>query len=237
MGTAAIVPAILGLSAVSGLVSTVGAYREASAAKASAESQAQAAEEAARYEAAVAGQNAQLAAREARDAEARGRDEEDRYRRQLAQLLGTQRVQTASLGLDLASGSSAEALLVDTSAEGARDIDAIRQDAAREAYAARVGEAGAQGQQGLALATARNARINAGQGISPGLAAFTTALGSATQFSTAYYALGGFSGGGGAAGKTTAAAGASLAQPTMRPSSPWARRRTRAPGQLYGDAV
>ncbi len=159
--------AALGLSALSGLASTFAAYRGAEAQKASA-----------RYEAAAASRNAELAGLEAADALRRGADAEARHRLQVAQLDGRQRNALAANGIALDSGSALD-VLGDTAALGELDALTIRLNAEREAWAARTGAAGLQGQAALAQAEA--------SGISPATAAGTSLLGGASAFADRWY--------------------------------------------------
>lgn len=159
------------LMAVSTAVSAYGAYTQAKAQK-----------QAAEYEGDVAEQNAKLQERNAQDVEARGLEEQDRYRRRLAQMMGSQRVQLAGTGVDIGGGSALD-LMADTAGEGARDVFTIGQNTARSAYETRIGAMSSMQQANMSRATA--------SGISPGLAAGTSLLSSATGAATMYAAGGG----------------------------------------------
>jgi hypothetical protein len=152
--------AVAALVAVSAAVSAYGAYRQAEAAKNAAE-----------YEGDVAEQNAKIQERNAQDVEARGRDEQDRYKRRLAQMMGSQRVQLAGTGVDIGGGSALD-LMADTAGEGARDVFTMGQNTARDAYGVRIGAMSSMQQASMSRATAA--------GISPWLAAGTSALNSAS---------------------------------------------------------
>ncbi len=107
------------LSAAAGLYSGVAQARNA---QAQGEAQATALEANAR--------NADILAH---DAVERGGQEELSLRRSLAQLGGNQRVQAASSGVDIDSGSAVDARHASIS-EGERDAEAIRFNAARERW-------------------------------------------------------------------------------------------------------
>lgn len=167
MAVAALPVAMMALTAVSTGVAAYGAYTQAKAAKSSAN-----------YQADVDEQNAKAQERNAQDIEARGREEQDRYRRRLAQMMGSQRVQLAGTGVDIGSGSALD-LMADTAGEGARDVATIGQNTARDAYGARVGAMSAQAQANIGRATA--------SGISPGLQTGTSLMSGATQFGDQWY--------------------------------------------------
>jgi len=93
--------------------------------------QGKAAQQAANYNAQVARMNAELADRRAQDALERGREEEQKQRRQTAQLIGKQQVAMAANGLDLSFGSPLD-LIVDTAVMGELDALTIRKNAYRE---------------------------------------------------------------------------------------------------------
>lgn len=73
-----------------------------------------------------------------RDAIARGEFDAIGYARNLAQLLGRQRVAIAAQGVDVSSGTAA-ALRTQTERFGAEDMKMIRENAMREAYALKRG--------------------------------------------------------------------------------------------------
>jgi hypothetical protein len=118
-------------------------------------------------------QNAKIQERNAQDIEARGREEQDRYKRRLAAMMGSQRVQLAGTGVDIGSGSALD-LMADTAGEGARDVFTIGQNTARSAYETRIGAMSSRQQASMGRASAA--------GISPGLAAAPSLLSGASQF-------------------------------------------------------
>lgn len=84
-------------------------------------------------EAEAAGQRDALVAElQARDAESRGGIEEQRYRRQLAQIAGAQRAEIGARNVRR-SGTALD-LLTDTAQVGEEDVLTIRNEAAREAW-------------------------------------------------------------------------------------------------------
>lgn len=90
------------------------------------------------FQAAMAEQNAAYKEAAAQDAEKRGAVEADRYRRQVGQLIGSQRTGFAANGIDVNSGTAAE-IQDDTAAFGEFDALTIANNAAREAWGYRVG--------------------------------------------------------------------------------------------------
>lgn len=97
-------------------------------------------------------------ARLAEDARTRGRETEFRYRTDLAQILGAQRVGAAGQGLDLTVGDPA-AIAEDTRRIGDQDIATIRRNAEREAFGLR---ANAEAQARALRAGATGSFIGAG---------------------------------------------------------------------------
>jgi hypothetical protein len=81
--------------------------------------------------------NKRVGLMQARDAELRGVDEEARYRRELAQIIGAQRAEMGNRNVT-ASGSALD-LLADTAMIGEEDVITIRNNAAREAWGYRMG--------------------------------------------------------------------------------------------------
>jgi len=69
---------------------------------------------------------------QAQDAIARGGMEEQRYRRQLAQIIGTQKAQIGARNVKR-SGTALD-IITDTAVTGEEDVLTIRNDAAREAW-------------------------------------------------------------------------------------------------------
>jgi hypothetical protein len=167
MGAAA-VPIALGVMAVAAGASAYAAHRSTQAQKASAT-----------YNRRVEEQNARLAELQAQDTEARGRLEEDTYRRRLGQLQGQQLSALATTGVELGSGS-ALGLRQDIAMAGDLDALTIRMNTQREAYANRLGGTSALAQAGLS-------RLQAGYA-QPGLAAGLSLAGSAGQYASMWYA-------------------------------------------------
>jgi len=93
--------------------------------------QGQAANAAAQYQARIAQMNAEMADRRAQDAIERGREEEQKHRRDVSQLIGKQTVAQAANGLDLSFGSPLD-LIVDTAVMGELDALTIRKNSYRE---------------------------------------------------------------------------------------------------------
>lgn len=96
-------------------------------------------------------QNAGYKELAAQDAEKRGSVDADRYRRQVTQMIGSQRAGFAAGGIDVNSGTAAE-IQDDTAAFGEFDALTIANNAAREAWGYRVG--------------AQNDRLNARMAVS-----------------------------------------------------------------------
>ncbi|WP_313338504.1 virion core protein, T7 gp14 family [Stutzerimonas nitrititolerans] len=90
------------------------------------------------FQEAMAEQNAAYKEAAARDAEKRGAVDADRYRRNVGQLIGTQRAGFAANGIDVNSGTAAE-IQDDTAEIGEFDALTIANNAAREAWGYRVG--------------------------------------------------------------------------------------------------
>ncbi|MFP5337511.1 MAG: hypothetical protein ACLGIW_03285 [Gammaproteobacteria bacterium] len=90
------------------------------------------------FQEAMAEQNAAYKEAAAQDAEKRGAVDADRYRRQVGQLIGTQRTGFAANGIDVNSGTASE-IQDDTAAFGEFDALTIANNAAREAWGYRVG--------------------------------------------------------------------------------------------------
>jgi hypothetical protein len=90
------------------------------------------------FQAAMAEQNAGYKEAAAQDAEKRGAADADRYRRQVGQLIGSQRAGFAANGIDVNSGTAAD-IQDDTAAFGEFDALTIANNAAREAWGYRVG--------------------------------------------------------------------------------------------------
>jgi hypothetical protein len=136
--------------------------------------------EAARYNKGVAQQNAQLQELQAQDAEARGRLEEDAYRKRLGQIQGSQATALAGTGVQLGTGSALD-LRRDLDIAGGLDALAIRQNTAREAYSMRLGALSSRAQSRLHGLEQKSAN--------PYQAAGLSLLGSAAQSSPTMYSM------------------------------------------------
>jgi hypothetical protein len=126
-----------------------------------------------RYEQQIAEHNAHIADMQAEDAIARGYEAEFTRRTQTNQLLGSQRVALAAQGIDIGSGSAADAQY-DTQVIGELDATTIRNNARREAWGFRV-DAADWRQRGKAARIEgeigqMNARIGAGSTLLTGAA-------------------------------------------------------------------
>lgn len=122
--------ASLGLQAVGGVTSAMGAYSQSKGTKAAYE-----------YQAAVNRNNATLAEWQARDAITRGQRSEQTQRLKTAQLKGSQRARLAANGVAVDEGSALN-ILNDTDFMGEADALTIRDNAAREAWGHRNQAAG-----------------------------------------------------------------------------------------------
>jgi hypothetical protein len=109
----------------------------------------------ANYQAQVARNNQQIADWNAQRALQQGQVAEQQQRTRTAQLLGAQRAALASQGGDVDSGSPLD-IQGDTARAGEFDAQAIRNNAALQAYGYRVQAANAGGQAGAASASAAN---------------------------------------------------------------------------------
>lgn len=90
------------------------------------------------FQSAMGEQNAAYKEIAAQDAERRGDVDADSYRKQVGQLIGSQRTAFAGNGIDVNSGTAAE-IQDDTAAIGEFDALTIANNAAREAWGYRVG--------------------------------------------------------------------------------------------------
>ncbi len=126
---------------------------------------AQGARQAGAYAAAQSEQNAQYKEAAAVDAEKRGAVQADQYRRQVGQMIGTQRAGFAANGIDVNSGTAAE-IQDDTAAIGEFDALTIANNAAREAWGYRVG---AQNDLSNATMARKNAKSSASGSILGGV--------------------------------------------------------------------
>lgn len=112
-----------------------------------------------RYQAQVQQNNAEIAEYQAQDAERRGEIEQQRLFAAREQATGTQRAALAAAGLDIQSGS-ALSTVVDTAGVTREDAVTIRDNAAREAWMARVQGASSSAESGLLLQSANRSRVS-----------------------------------------------------------------------------
>lgn len=162
-------PAMLAMGgqAVGGGLSAIGAYGAAASQKSSLN-----------YDARTADFNAGLAERQAQIAMERGQFQVDQLNRATAGLKGSQRATMAARGLDLTQGTPAE-IIAGTEFMGEMDVQQAQINAVREAWGLRTQATNLQNE-------ARSARANA-KAISPGMAAATSLLGTATSMASSYY--------------------------------------------------
>lgn len=109
-----------GMQASQGLTQFAGSYVEARALKS------QASYQASQYEF-----NSDIAELQAKDAIRRGNQEAIDYKKGVKQLVGDQRAKLAAQGIEVSTGSALE-LQLDTAAQGAENIQTIRNNAFRE---------------------------------------------------------------------------------------------------------
>ncbi len=163
----------LGASAqTAATLSTVGTIAAAGVSAYGAYGQAKANKDQANYNAAVGDNNAKLADYAAQDAERRGEEEAQKARRDGDQLKGAQRVSMAAKGLDLAEGTAAE-ITAQTDFFSQVDQQTARLNGRREAWAARG--------QGANFRSEAAMNRNSAKNTSPGLAAATSLMGSASS--------------------------------------------------------
>lgn len=160
--------ASMAASAAGGAMSTVGSYYGALGQKSSL-----------KFQATMAELNAQAAESDARNSLLRGERAEQRLRLDNAQLKSSQRVAIAGNGIDLGSDTAA-AILTSTDVLGEIDANQTKANALREAWGHRTEAVNYRGEATMARGAA--------SGISPGMSAFTTLLGSAGQVASQYYA-------------------------------------------------
>lgn len=158
----------IGAQAFGAGMSAMGAYNQASAQKATLG-----------YEAAVAQNNATVSDYQAQQALLIGAQQEQQSRLQTAQMFGTQRASMAANGIDLGQGTATD-ILTTTKHMGEVDALTIRDNAARQAWAAKV-----QAQNYLNNAAADRASASA---INPTIAGLTSLIGGATGVAKSWYA-------------------------------------------------
>lgn len=140
----------------SAALSAYGAYQQSAARKGEA-----------KYQAQVAANNATMADAQAKDALEQGTAAVTRKGREYNQLRGKQVAELAAQGLDISSGT-AGALLDDTAYFEAMDLDAIRTNAERQAWGAKVQSQNYRDSAAMLSSTAANEK--------PWLAAGTSLL-------------------------------------------------------------
>lgn len=100
--------------------------------------------------------NERMSEMQAKDAISRGKEAEDRLRRDVKQLIGTQKSAYAAQGVDVGvGGDSASTVMADTAALGELDALMIRNNARREAFGFRMQGISQAGQASLNQNTAR----------------------------------------------------------------------------------
>lgn len=130
------------------------------------------------YQAAVNRNNEQVAEWQAQDAIQRGAQAEQAQRLKVAQLRGTQRAGFAARGVSLDEGSPL-AILQDTEYMGQLDVNTIRDNTAKEAWALR--NQGANYESDAAMLSARAAAED------PTRAMFGSLLSSSGQVASSWY--------------------------------------------------
>jgi hypothetical protein len=140
-----------------------------------------------RYEAKVATANAAIKTDQASDALARGRIDNLRYQRQLAQQMGEQNARLAANGIDIGYGSAAN-VRADTAMFGREDVNTINENAIRETKGYEVDAMNYRAEASAKKSAATGALIQGAFGVA------STVLGGATQVSkmrTPAYSYGG----------------------------------------------
>ena len=132
------------------------------------------------YEANMAEINAGLAERSAQTELLRGQFEEQKVRLAAAQQKGSQRAQMAAAGIDLGVGSAARAQ-TSTDLISEIDVNTLHANAVRSAWGYRIEGVNLKNEAALKRATAA--------GISPGMAAATSLLRSASQVAGSWYGM------------------------------------------------
>jgi hypothetical protein len=132
----------------------------------------------AKYNAAVARNNALSAEYQAQDAISRGNKAAEDHSRKVAALSGTQRASMAARGLDLSEGTPVD-ILTDTELFGTYDTNTIKDNAAKEAWGARSAASNYRGQAGQYDTQANN--------ISPMMAAGGSLMSGAASIADKWY--------------------------------------------------
>lgn len=152
----------------SAVMSATGAYGQADAQK-----------KAMQYDSQVAANNAILANQQASIAIQNGQTQEGNQRLKTGQAVGAQRAALAANGIDLGEGS-AQDILSTTQYIGERDALTVRDNALREAWGYKT--------QAQNYTDASKAKQATADSISPGFAAATSLLSSATSYAKYNYA-------------------------------------------------
>lgn len=160
---------LLTAQAAGAAASTVGAYYGAAAQQISA-----------RGAAAIADINAEQSEQAAQQELARGNAAVATATQRAGQAKGAQRAALAANGVDLGDGSAAE-VLASTDLAKENDINTITANAVRAAWGQRV--------QATNFKNEALTKRAGADSISPGMAAFTSLLGSATQVASSWYML------------------------------------------------
>lgn len=157
----------MGSTLLGGLLGAKGSYDSAKASK-----------QAYAIQASIARQNAMIAGQQARIALANGQTAEGNVRLRTAQVFGAQRAAMAANGVDLGEGSPSD-VLTTTAFMGERDALTVRDNAAQQAWGYRV--------QGVNASN--NARLldDAGDAVSPGMAAAGSLLATAGSVAGQWY--------------------------------------------------
>lgn len=158
--------ALMGAGAASG---AIGAFYSAKTQKSSLNAQAN-----------IAEQNARIAELGAQIELMRGQREEQSSRLRTAQLKSAQRTALAANGVDLGEGSALDVLTA-TDVFGEIDANTIAANAIRSAWGYRTQSTNLQSEALMKRATAK--------GVSPGMSAFSSLLGGASQVAGTWYGL------------------------------------------------
>lgn len=153
----------MGFSAAAAGLSAYGSYKNAAAQQ-----------DAMNFSADVAGRNADFSGWQATQAARVGAVQEQNQRLKTSALVSDQKLALAANGMDVGGSGSAQDVLSSSAYMGERDALTIRDNTAMQVY-------GYQRQQANYQTEAAQYRRGAGN-ISPGLAAATSLLGSASQF-------------------------------------------------------
>lgn len=146
----------------------------------------------AKYNAAVARNNATMAEYKAQDAISRGKAAEEEHSRKVAGLIGTQRNTMAAHGLDLSEGMPLD-IMSDTELLGSLDQKTIRLNSEKEAWASRVEASNFNSQASMFDTQAKNSN--------PSKAFSNSLLVGSLSAASKWYSMGQGLGGGGGSGR------------------------------------